>query len=359
MGTRLSQVATVWLLLSLGTCAQARPPEDTSSDYQLADKALKTLLATPLGKTLPNLPWHVQIVPSWHVNAYSNGRGEIAITRGLAWVLGDRFGVWAAAIAHELGHAILLSVAYQAGFEAQLRCDYQAADGGLTDPNAQEALRVTPSSGGLLNPGGQRRTEYEADRIGVLLMAEAGFHPDYAVALDRSMRSTLGDQSKYSEFLLSHPLWLDREEQTVREQNVALTIFNHLWPDPAKSPGGVAPPIGAVLSVKVTTDLKEHALLLSPALEIRNSHNRTVRVAAILLDGRRRVRSSLPAFRAPDGTFAVNMMLPGFEQGRREATIRIPAGAVDDEAGSLKAVLFLVADNWTLSFYFKPVELPR
>src|SRR5215469_289913 len=126
----IRHVPAVFMLFGLVACAaQARPPEDPTSDYQLADKALKTLLATPLAKTLPNLPWHVQIVQSWHVNAYSNGRGEISITRGLAWVLGDRFGVWAAAIAHELGHAILLYVAYQPGFEAQLRRDYQAAGG--------------------------------------------------------------------------------------------------------------------------------------------------------------------------------------------------------------------------------------
>jgi hypothetical protein len=189
-------------------------------------------------------------------------------------------------------------------------------------------------------------------------MAEAGFHPDFAVALDRSMRSTLGDQSKYSEFLLSHPLWLEREEETMRQQRVAITLFNHSWPDAAKSPGGVAPPIGAVLSVRVTTDPKERVLVLNPALEIRNAHNRTVRVAAILLDGRRRVRSSLPAYGAPDGTLAVNVMLPGFEQGRTEATIRIPAAAVEAEVRNLKVVVFLVADNWTLSFYFKPVEFP-
>lgn len=359
MRIRLHQGATVLMLLSLGTCAQARPPEDAASDYRLADKALETLLSTPLAKTLPNLPWKIDITPNWHVNAYSNGRGEIAITRGLAWILGDRFGVWAAAIAHELGHAVILYVAYQPGFEAELRRDYQAAGGNLSDPSVAEALQVTRSAGGLLNPGGQRRTEYEADRLGLLLLAEAGFHPDFAVALDRSMRSTLGDQSKYSQFLLSHPLWLQREEETIRQQKVALTLFNHFWPDPARSPGGPAPPIGSIQSVQVRADPKDRALVLNATLDIRNAHNRRVRLAATLLDGRRVVRAALPAYRAPDGTLAVNVMLPGFEQGRTEATLRIPAAAVEGEARNLKAVLFLVADDWTISWYFKPVELPR
>jgi hypothetical protein len=359
MRNSFHQTAAVFMLLFLAAYARARPPEDPASDYQLANKALKTLLSSPLAKTLPNLPWQIEITPSWRVNAYSNGRGEITITRGLAWVLSNRFGVWAAAIAHELGHAEMIYVAYQPAFQTRLRRDYQVAGGNLDDPGVEEALRVTRPAGGPLDPGGQRRTEYEADRLGVLLMAEAGFHPDYAVALDRSMRSILGDQSKFSEFMLSHPLWLEREEQTTRQQKVALTIFNHLWPDPARSPGGPAPPIGAILSVRVSTDPKDRALVLNAALDIRNAQHRTVRLAATLLDGRRVVHATLPAYRAPDGTLDANVMLPGFEQGRTGAVLRIPAAAVESNARNLKAVLFLVADDWTISWYFMPVELPR
>jgi hypothetical protein len=98
--------------------------------------------------------------------------------------------------------------------------------------------------------------------------------------------------------------------------------------------------------------------MLNAALNIRNAHHRTVRLAATMLDGRHVVRGALPAYRAPDGTLAVNVMLPGFEQGHTQATVRIPADAVEGEAGNLKAVLFLVADDWTISLYFKPVELP-
>jgi len=358
MRVRFREAPALYMLLGLVTCARGLPPQEAASDEQLANKALKTLLATPLAKTLPNLPWQVNISSDRHVNAYSNGRGEIAITRGLSWVIGDRFGVWAAAIAHELGHAVLLYPANQPGFEAQLSRDYQAAGGSLNDSGAGEALRVNRSFGGPLNLGGQRRTEYEADRLGVLLMAEAGFHPDFAVALDRSMRSLLGDQSRYSEFLLSHPLWLEREEETMRQQRVALTLFKHFWPDPGRSPGGVAPPIGAIQSVTVITDSKDRTLVFNATLNIRNAQHRTVRLAATLLDGRRTVHAALPAYRAPNGTLAVNAMLPGFEQGHTEAELKIPAAAVEGEVRSLKAVLFLVADNWTISLYFKPVELP-
>src|SRR5215469_16262646 len=128
--------AAVLILLGWAMSAQARRPEDPNSDYRLADQALKTLLATPLAKTLPNLPWKIEIIQSWKVNAYSNGRGEIAITRGLAWVIADRLGVWAAAIAHELGHAVMLYTACQPGFESELRREYVSAGGKLDAPGA-------------------------------------------------------------------------------------------------------------------------------------------------------------------------------------------------------------------------------
>jgi hypothetical protein len=349
----------VWMWLAAvlsGMSAQGVPsPEDPATDYSLANKALQTLVTTPLGQTLPRLPWKIDLVESWQVNAYSNGRGQIAITRGLAFILGDHPGVWSAAIAHELGHAVMLYPASQPPFEAEFRRAYLASGGRLSGPDAQSALGAA-AGGGLLHRSGQRRIEYEADRLAVLLMAEAGYHPEYAVALDRLMRSATGDQAKSSEFLLSHPLWSNREEQTVRIEGTALAIFDHRWPDPARSPGGAAPPIGGIESVAVSQD--PQALVLHVRLEIRNAHNRQIRVAAVLLDQNQRVRTPLAGLQAPDGSLALNAMVPQLDHGPAETTLRIPVAAVAGEPRKLKAELFLVADDWTLSVWFQPLEFP-
>ncbi|HEY6293078.1 MAG TPA: M48 family metalloprotease [Terriglobia bacterium] len=350
-------------LAGLSWLASAAPParaEDVTSDYRISGQALQQLVSSPLGRTLPALPWKVEILESWFVNAYSNGRGRISITRGLAFNLGDHPGVWAAAIAHELGHVVSAYPAGQPAFEAELRRAYLAAGGSLSDPDAEWALQVTPGVHSAFNLGGKRRTEYEADRLGLLLMAEAGFHPDFAIALDRRMRSTMGDQSKYSEFLLNHPLWSNREQQTTRAERIALAIFNQRWPDAARSPGGEAPPLGRIVSVTLNQEpvagVSVGATVMHVSFEIQNAARRQVRVAAILLDDNRKVHTSVPAYRAPDGTLELNSMVPALDRGSAEAALRIPADVVDVRGRKLKAELFLVADDWTLDLWFQPLE---
>jgi Peptidase family M48 len=360
---RLCSTLMTAVLLVFGSAAPARAiaPDDPARDYQLANQALQALLASPLGQTLPRLAWKVQILDSWQVNAYSNGRGQISITRGLGWVIGDHLGVWAAAIAHELAHSVLLYPASQPAFEAELQRAYAATGGKVSDPEVMAQLSITPARGGLLRLGGQRQVEYQADRLGLLLMAEAGFHPDYAIALDRRMLSTIGEETRSSEFLLTHPIWSDRESRNAREENVPLAIFAKRWPDARRSPGGPPPPFGKVQAVTVTevgtadAGANGAALAFDVKFELRNAAGRQLRVAAVLLDRNHKVRTSRAEYQAPDGTLALNATVPAMDHGEGEATLRIPKDAVDWNGTKLKAAIFLVADDWTLDLWLQPL----
>jgi hypothetical protein len=338
--------------------AGALPPEDPASDYALAQKALQDLLNTPLGATLPRLNWKVAILDSREVNAYSDGRGGISLTRGFAIVVGDHLGVWAAAIAHEMGHIVTHSPESRSAFEAEVRRAYRAAGGNPDDPELAWAFQTQPAAEGVLNLSGERRNESEADRLGLFLMAEAGFHPDFAVALDRFMRAALGDQTKYSIFLLNHPLWSSREEEALRAGKIALAILGQRWPDLSRSPGGDAPPIGKIQSVTVTRDSRGDAFDLRVAFNLRNSSRRQVRVAATLLDHHRKLTTSMAGYQAPDGTLAVNSMLPTLGGNSGETTVHIPDEAVPARGRKLTAAIFLVADDWTIDLWLQPVEFP-
>ena len=356
-GWHITLLMFVTVIAPLRTAEAACPPEDTAAEYQLANEALHDLLATPLGHTLPNLPWEVGIAANWEVNAYSNGRGRITITRGLAWVMGGHLGVYAAAIAHELGHGIMLYPAGQPRFEAELRKIYAASGGNPADPDAKRALRVIPAATGLFDLKGDRRGEYEADRLAIFLMAEAGFHPDFAVALDRIMRSAVGDQARYSELLLSHPLWSDRELATERRERFALAIYNHVWPDAARSPGGKAPPIGNIQSVTVNAETGNSGLALDIKFNLRNAGTRPARIAAVLLEKNRKVRAARAEYRAPDGSLTLNVPLTHLAGGHSEATLRIPYDAVATRSKKLVVALFLVAGDWTDDLWFQPIHL--
>lgn len=358
MRCRLRTLALLVILVAPPARVSACPPEDPASDYALAEKALRTLLDTPLGRTLPKLRWKIAILDTRETNAYSNGQGTISLTRGLAFILGNHLGVWAAAIAHEMGHSVTHSPEAQTAFEAEVRRAYVAAGGNPDDPQAAWAFQVQSAPGGLLNLSGERRTESEADRLGLFLMAEAGFHPDFGVALDRLMRSALRDQTKYSVFLLNHPLWSSREEETLRLKKIALVILSWRWPDVSLSPGGAAPPIGKIQSVTVAEEPGGGALSLQVAFDLRNSARRQVRVAAVLIDHHRKLRTSIPAYQAPDGTFALNSMLPALGRDSAATTVRIPYDALSLGGQKLTAEIFLVADDWTIDLWLQPVQFP-
>ena len=134
-----------------------------------------------------------------------------------------------------------------------------------------------------------------------------------------------------------------------------LTIFAKDWPDASRSPGGPPPPFGKVQSVTVNRDASAGAVTLDVKFEMRNVAGRQARVAAILLDRNRKVRTSHPEDQAPDGTLAVNAMLPGFRDGPGEATLRIPGDAIESGGSKLRAAIFLVAGDWTMDLWFQPL----
>ena len=101
---------------------------------------------------------------------------------------------------------------------------------------------VTLTGGRALSMKLSRNDELEADRLGLLMMAQAGIHPDYAAALMRKLHSISGDQNQVATFLLSdHPRWETREKKIRKARDEALSIFNRQYADAAGSPGGAPP----------------------------------------------------------------------------------------------------------------------
>ncbi|MGA1844458.1 MAG: M48 family metallopeptidase [bacterium] len=140
------------------------------------------------------------------VNAWCMPGGKVAVYTGILPYTQDETGL-ATVIGHEVAHALA-----QHGNE-RLSQGLLVQLGGLTLAKAMESKPRTTQNLWLqaFGLGAQigfllpysRTHEYEADRIGLILMARAGYNPEEAVAFWERMSAGAGP--KPPEFLSTHP----------------------------------------------------------------------------------------------------------------------------------------------------------
>lgn len=324
---------------------------------RMAEEVLGRLVSSPMGKAAPPWPWSVVLVQNPHLNAYVDAMGHIAITTGMAEVFGKERGLWAAVLGHEIGHFVVHRQfqAYLPGFQAELEkaCRQARAAGGPDNG----PVRLISLGGGSRRLA--RAREYEADRVGLMMMAQAGYHPDFAILLDQLLHRFFGDEPKLTEFLSSHPRWAEREERMLEDHDVAVAIFESCWPDPARAPGGPAPAFGTMGAITVDRggESEQQGLTLHVPVEVRNAGSRQIRVEAVLLDKGRPVQSALAEYRAAGGTLVINVNLPHPPSEPADVALHVPAAALGTTRGKLKAEVFLIADDEILSLGFKPVDV--
>lgn len=146
--------------------------------------------------------WEVNVQSSEDVNAYCMPGGKIMVYTGLIDVVKPTDAELAAVIGHEIAHALRehsrerLSRAYA----EQLVLAGVAVATGAEQSTMQLASQVSAVTFTLPH---SREQEAEADRIGLELMARAGYDPNAAVTLWQKMSKA--SSGGPPEFLSTHP----------------------------------------------------------------------------------------------------------------------------------------------------------
>lgn len=309
----------------------------------MADEVLHNLLDSPLGRKAPALHYRVELIEDIYPNAFSNYKGKIDITSGIFPVLDDDSGVWAAVIGHELGHVILHHPGRLPAFEAELHHLYENS---LADARVRAPWPDVQLGKGISKFKLSRNEELQADFIGMMLMAEAGYQPGFAVLLDQRLRNGLGDTPSVVALFSTHPRLETREHHTKEFYALAMDIFHARWPDAARSPGGNLPPYGAI--GHWTFQRQNGQLVFRVPFEVHNAAGLKVRVAAFFIDGDLRVRSTMPAYRAVDGSLVANQFLPGAADKSYDVTLSVPKAALAEHHDKLLAVVFLMVGKRVL-----------
>ncbi len=147
------------------------------------------------------------------VNAFALPGGKIAVYTGLFPVAQDSAGL-AAVLAHEVGHVLARHAAERMSQNMAVQVVATGLSVGLgsQSPAAREGIMQAFGLGaqvGVLLPF-SRTQEAEADHIGLILMAKAGYDPHAALELWR--RFEKDEKQTPPEYLSTHPSYGTREQ---------------------------------------------------------------------------------------------------------------------------------------------------
>lgn len=178
---------------------------NTGPEWQMVQQVVQRLVGAT-GVSGKDFDWRVSVVRSAQVNAFCLPGGKIVVYTGILPVANSEPSL-ATVLGHEMAHATSRHGA-QRVFEQNLT---QTAMVGLAgsfsdmDYEKQRAIMGALGAGaqyGVLMPF-SRKHESEADHIGLLYMARAGYDPRESINFWRRMEESSGSQPP--QFLSDHP----------------------------------------------------------------------------------------------------------------------------------------------------------
>lgn len=176
----------------------------------------------------PGYKWEFKVIKNdKRVNAFCLPGGKVAFYTGIIPLCEDEEGI-AVVMGHEIAHAIA-----RHGAERLTNSLLAQAGGQLLQkaikaksPEAQRNILSVYGVGaqvGVLLPF-SRTHEYEADHIGLILMAKSGYNPERAVSFWKRM-AELSKRGKPLEFLSTHPADDKRVEQLKERLSEAMKYY--------------------------------------------------------------------------------------------------------------------------------------
>lgn len=167
--------------------------------------------------------WEVVVFRSDEVNAFALPGGKIGVYTGLLPVANSQHQL-AAVLGHEISHVLLNHGGERMSQESLAQVGLAVADSVLGNTQqGKSAMKVLGLGAqyGMLLPY-SRLHETEADRLGLEVMARAGFDPRESVTLWENMaRISDGDQT---EFLSTHPAHQTRIHALQAQMNQAMQL---------------------------------------------------------------------------------------------------------------------------------------
>jgi metalloendopeptidase OMA1, mitochondrial len=165
-----------------------------------------TRIASATGRG--DLPWEFKVIDDPQiVNAFALPGGKVAVYTGILPVTRDESGL-AVVLGHEISHVMARHSAERLSEQLGAQLVAQGISAGITALTGLDPQAMQMGAGLLVNmvllPWG-RKQESEADHLGLIYMAEAGYDPRAARDLWIRMGEAAKGRSRPPEFLSTHP----------------------------------------------------------------------------------------------------------------------------------------------------------
>ena len=152
--------------------------------------------------------WEFKVLDDKQANAFCMPGGKVAVYTGILPITHDDAGL-AAVLGHEVSHAIARHGGERVSQTLLVQSTLAATQVALSrnDPRTVQAVTSLLGAGaavGVLLPWG-RAQESEADHLGLIYMAKAGYHPSAARDLWVRMAQAERGRGRPPEFLSTHP----------------------------------------------------------------------------------------------------------------------------------------------------------
>lgn len=217
---------------------QSQDPREIEPVKRVAARIIEAAKRSKYAEMAQQFQWEVVVIKDDKtLNAFALPGGKIAVYTGIFPVARTEAGL-AAVMGHEVVHALARHGAERMSQGQLTNAALQVAGaaagatggGGMMSQAAMAALGAGAQVGVLLPFS--RKHESEADYIGILLAADAGYDPRESVSLWERMGQLSGGGGP-SEFLSTHPSHGTRIDQLKQWMPEAMGIFQSKQPAPA------------------------------------------------------------------------------------------------------------------------------
>lgn len=156
-------------------------------------------------------PWEIRLINDASINAWALPGGKMGVNYGLILAV-DTEAELVSVLGHEMAHSLELHGTGRETFGALVGLAAQLIEIGVTEPGTQSSARELIGLGqNMLMGQYSQANELEADRVGVDLMARAGFRPQGAIGMQEKLAELGGGGNSIAQKLLgTHPISRER-----------------------------------------------------------------------------------------------------------------------------------------------------